>query len=62
MVKEIERYNLFNGLAITSCLSRIQDLVEGEDLQDFFEDMSLQDDDREGFISYDNVLKSWKLS
>ena len=45
MRQEIKPYNLYNGLAITSLLNRLHELVDIGDLQDFGEDLTLEDEE-----------------
>ena len=58
----IPRYNVYNGLAITSLLNRLHEMVSVTDLQDFGEDLNLEDDDAQGTCTWASILKNWKTN
>lgn len=63
MLAQIPQYIIFNGIAITTLLSRLQglfeDCVDGvTELKGEFEDA---DYDEEGILSFDEIIKGLKI-
>ena len=59
--KSVPSYNVLNGLAITSLLTRLQGIMEGN-LKEFAEDVGLQDDDQEDHIPMAQIWKVWQMN
>lgn len=60
---EIPQYGLFNGLAITSMLGRLHQIVSDRDtIAELNEDLNLEDEDATGEIKWSVIQKVWKIN
>ena len=60
---EIPQYGLFNGLAITSMLGRLLQIVSDRDtIAELNEDLNLEDEDATGEIKWSVIQKVWKIN
>lgn len=57
----VSNYMLYNTLALDSMLSRIQGIMDGKK-SDFIDDLNLEDEDSNGFLSFEHIQKVWKYS
>jgi hypothetical protein len=53
---------MFNGLAITSLLNRLHQLVDVDLIPELGEDLSLEDEESEGVISWTQIVKAWRIN
>lgn len=52
---------LYNTLALDSMLSRLQGIMDGKQTE-FLDDLNLEDDFSNGFLTFEQIQKVWKYS
>ena len=58
----VKPYHLFNGIAVTSLLTRLHEMVSLEQMQDFSEDLALEDEAQQGAISWKVIMEAWRIN